>query len=44
MSDYICNRLEEMKVCLKEQGYYISINGRIYLDYDDIRKIEDIIK
>ncbi len=38
------DKKEEMMICLKEQGYYISINDRIYFDCYDVWKIEDIIK
>lgn len=38
------DRETEMKICLKEQGYYISISDRIYFDCYDIWEVEDIIK
>ena len=37
------NRLKEMWICLKEQGYYTLMNGRIYIDFMDYCSVKDIL-
>lgn len=35
--------IEELMICLKEQGYYVTIWGNICFNLHDIVLIEDII-
>ena len=38
------NRETEMEICMKEQGFFITLEDEIYFDLFDMMKIYDIIE